>query len=151
MIGCKLQVSHCYAICMHCKFPFLVIFLQEREYFKKAAENDDPNGHGNYNLGVLYLKGLGVKKDTKIASRYFIIAANAGQPKAFYQLAKMFQKGIGLKKDLMMVGHSYFVFLYIVLRLGTSLFLHCLHGVSTSFLGSLTKFCYLYFQMIRFI
>lgn len=82
-------------------------YTKAREYFKKAAENDDPNGHGNYNLGVLYLKGLGVKKDTKTASRYFITAANAGQPKAFYQLAKMFQKGIGLKKDLMMATTLY--------------------------------------------
>lgn len=51
----------------------------------------------------MYLKGIGVKKDVKLACKYFIVAANAGQPKAFYQLAKMFHTGIGLKKNLPMV------------------------------------------------
>lgn len=40
----------------------------------------------------------------KIACKCFIVAANAGQPKAFYQLAKMFHTGVGLKKDLPMVS-----------------------------------------------
>lgn len=51
----------------------------------------------------MYLKGLGVKRDLKIATKYFALAANAGQPKAFYQLAKMFHTGVGLKKNLHMV------------------------------------------------
>ncbi|KAL5973342.1 ERAD-associated E3 ubiquitin-protein ligase component hrd3a [Asimina triloba] len=67
-------------------------FTKAKEYFEKAAENDEPGGH--YNLGVLYLKGIGVKRDVKTACKHFITAANAGQPKAFYQLAKMFQTGI---------------------------------------------------------
>ena len=76
--------------------------LQAKEYFEKAANNDDAGGH--YNLGVMHLKGIGVKKDVKIACKYFILAANAGQPKAFYQLAKMFHTGVGLKKNLPMVN-----------------------------------------------
>lgn len=76
--------------------------LQAKEYFEKAAENEDAGGH--YNLGVLYLKGIGVKRDVKVACQYFMVAANAGQPKAFYQLAKMFHTGVGLKKDLTMVN-----------------------------------------------
>lgn len=75
--------------------------MQAREYFEKAADNGDPSGH--YNLGVLYLKGIGVKKDLRHATQYFFVAANAGQPKAFYQLAKMFHSGGGLKKNLEMV------------------------------------------------
>lgn len=55
-------------------------------------------------MGVLYLKGIGVKRDVKLACQYFMVAANAGQPKAFYQLAKMFHTGIGFKKDLTMVN-----------------------------------------------
>ncbi|ONK75263.1 uncharacterized protein A4U43_C03F15050 [Asparagus officinalis] len=69
-----------------------------KEYFEKAAENKDFGG--NYNLGVLYLKGIGVRRDVSLACKYFLTAANAGQPKALYQVAKMFQKGIGLKKNL---------------------------------------------------
>ena len=75
--------------------------MQAKEYFEKAAENEEAGGH--YNLGVMFLKGIGVKKDVKLACKYFIVAANAGQPKAFYQLAKMFHTGIGLKKNIPMV------------------------------------------------
>lgn len=75
---------------------------QAKEYFEKAADNDDAGGR--YNLGVMYLKGIGVKKDVKMACNFFILAANAGQPKAFYQLAKMFHTGVGLKKNIPMVN-----------------------------------------------
>lgn len=49
-----------------------------------------------------------MKRDVKLACKYFIMAANAGQPKAFYQLAKMFQTGIGLKKNLKTVSSNFF-------------------------------------------
>lgn len=75
---------------------------QAKEYFEKAAANEEAGGF--YNLGVMYLKGLGVKRDLKLATNNFAVAANAGQPKAFYQLAKMFHTGVGLKKNLPMVG-----------------------------------------------
>lgn len=75
--------------------------MQAKEYFQIAAEHKEPGGH--YNLGVLYLKGLGVKRDVVMACNLFLVAANAGQPKALYQVAKLFQKGIGLKKNLQMV------------------------------------------------
>lgn len=76
--------------------------IQAKEYFEKAAENDESGGH--YNLGVMYLKGIGVKRDVKKACTHFIMAANAGQPKAFYQLAKMFHTGVGLKRNIPMVN-----------------------------------------------
>jgi TPR repeat protein len=79
----------------------LILWLDEqaKEYFKKAAETGD--SHGHYNMGILYLKGLGVKKDVKEACKHFLTAANKGHPKAFYQLAKMQQRGIpGLKRDV---------------------------------------------------
>ncbi|KAG9143870.1 hypothetical protein Leryth_011520, partial [Lithospermum erythrorhizon] len=75
-------------------------FTKAKEYFEKAADNEEAGGF--YNLGVMYLKALGVKRDIKLASKYFIMAANVGQPKAFYQLAKMFQTGVGLKKNIPM-------------------------------------------------
>ena len=77
--------------------------MQAIEYFAKAANLHDPRGH--YNPGVMYLKGIGVKKDVKIAFKYFIEAANAGQPEVIYRLAKMFHTGEGLsKKNLPMVN-----------------------------------------------
>ncbi|CAI0400418.1 unnamed protein product [Linum tenue] len=85
--------------------PTRAILCQAKEYFEKAAENDEPGGH--YNLGVMFLKGIGVKRDIRLACQYFIVAANAGQPKAFYQLAKMFHTGVGLKKNLPMATALY--------------------------------------------
>jgi SEL1 protein len=82
-------------------FVFNFSCMQAKEYFQIAAEHKEPGGH--YNLGVLYLKGLGVKRDVVMACNLFLVAANAGQPKALYQVAKLFQKGIGLKKNLQMV------------------------------------------------
>lgn len=80
-------------------------YTKAKEYFEMAAENEDAGGH--YNLGVMHLKGIGVKKDVKLACRYFIGAANMGQPKAFYQLAKMFHTGVGLKKNVPMASALY--------------------------------------------
>lgn len=74
--------------------------FQAREYFKKAADNSDPDGL--YNLGVLYLRGLGLKQDVREARRHFMLAVNISKlrhPKALYQLARMHQKGNGVKKD----------------------------------------------------
>ena len=78
------------------------MLLQAREYFKLAADNKEAGGH--YNLGVLYLKGIGVKRDIMEACNHLLQAVNAGHPKAIYQVAKLFQKGIGLKKNLHMVN-----------------------------------------------
>lgn len=76
--------------------------MQAKEYFEKAAENGEAGGF--YNLGVMYLKGIGVKRDVKLATKYLTTAFDAGQPKAFYQLAKMFQTGVGYKKNVPLVS-----------------------------------------------
>ncbi|KAI4326281.1 hypothetical protein MLD38_031610 [Melastoma candidum] len=80
-------------------------YTKAKEYFEKAAANEEAGGC--YNLGVMYLKGIGVTRDVKLACKYFMIAANAGQPKAFYQLAKIFHTGIGLKKNSAMATLLY--------------------------------------------
>lgn len=56
-------------------------------------------------------KGIGVKRDVNLARKCFIVAANAGQPKAFYQLAKMFHTGVGLKQNLATVNPLLTVFI----------------------------------------
>lgn len=52
-----------------------------------------------YYLGMLYLKGIGVKRDVKQATKYFLVASNAGLPKGMYQIAKMLHAGAELKKN----------------------------------------------------
>lgn len=72
---------------------------QAREYFQRAVEANNVDGY--YNLGILYLKGLGVDKDYARARNLLLDAANRGHPKARYYLAKMLHKGLaGMKKDL---------------------------------------------------
>ncbi|MED6137693.1 hypothetical protein PIB30_067322 [Stylosanthes scabra] len=77
-------------------------YTKAKEYFEKAADNDEFGGH--YNLGVMYLKGIEVKRDVKLACNFFVVAANHGQPKAFYQLAKIFHIGVEFKKNIPLVG-----------------------------------------------
>lgn len=72
---------------------------QAREYFQRAAESSNVDGF--YNLGILYLKGLGVEKDYARARDLLVDAANKGHSKARYYLAIMLHKGsAGMKKDL---------------------------------------------------
>lgn len=73
--------------------------MQGREFFEKVAENEDLSG--SYHLGMLYLNGIGVKRDVKKATKYLVRAANdGGLPKATYQIAKMLHTGTVLKKNL---------------------------------------------------
>ncbi|CAN6852561.1 unnamed protein product, partial [Brassica oleracea] len=65
--------------------------------FLKVSDSVDPSGM--YYLGMLYLKGIGVKRDVKKATKYFLVASNAGLPKAMYQIAKMVHAGAELKKN----------------------------------------------------
>lgn len=71
--------------------------MQARECFEKVSDSEDPSGM--YYLGMLYLKGNGVKRDVKQATKYFLVASNAGLPKAMYQIAKMLHAGAELKKN----------------------------------------------------
>lgn len=85
----------------------LSFFLQAKEYFQKAADNKVAGGY--YNLGVLYLRGIGVERNVTLACHYLLLAANGGQPKALYQVAKMFQRDIGFKRNLIMVNFQFLI------------------------------------------
>jgi len=52
-----------------------------------------------YNLGVMYEKGKGVKKNLKKAKKWFQFAAEQGVVKAQYKLGLMYGKGKGVAKD----------------------------------------------------
>ena len=80
---------------------------QAKEYFQSAAEAGNVDGF--YNLGILYLKGLGVEKDYARARELLVDAANRQHPKARYHLANMLHKGLaGMKKDLAHVSADVF-------------------------------------------
>ena len=52
-----------------------------------------------YNLGVLYLKGKGVKVNLKKAMKLFEFAAEQGVVKAQNKLGLMYVKGMGVEQD----------------------------------------------------
>ena len=52
-----------------------------------------------YNLGVMYEKGKGVKENLKKAKKWFQFAAEQGVVKAQYSLGLMYGKGKGVAKD----------------------------------------------------
>ncbi len=52
----------------------------------------------NY-VGMLYLYGDHVEKDSKIAFQYLLSAANNGHKDAIFQVAEMYSSGMGVAKD----------------------------------------------------
>ncbi|KAF7249444.1 hypothetical protein EYD10_05221 [Varanus komodoensis] len=66
-------------------------------YFQKAAEKGFANAQ--FQLGVMYHTGSGVKKDFKLAFQYFYLASQNGQPLAIYYLAQMYATGTGVLRS----------------------------------------------------
>ncbi len=66
-------------------------------WFGQAANRGIPNAQ--YNLGVLYHQGLGVKTDINKAIDLYKQAASAGHPEAQYNLGIAYIEGIGVPYD----------------------------------------------------
>lgn len=65
-----------------------------REWKAAASQGQ---AEAQYNLGLLYLKGLGVTKDPAEAFRWFHLAADQGQADAQFQVGLMREKGVGVQ------------------------------------------------------
>ena len=52
-----------------------------------------------YFLGVMYLKGLGVLQDYKMAAKWNALAAEQGFAKAQFYLGNMYRKGEGVSRN----------------------------------------------------
>ncbi|XP_053236576.1 protein sel-1 homolog 2 isoform X7 [Podarcis raffonei] len=63
------------------------------KYFHKAAEKG--YAQAQFQLGLMYHNGSGVKRDYKLAFHYFYLASQNGQPLAVYHLAEMYATGMG--------------------------------------------------------
>jgi len=50
--------------------------------------------------GYGHLTGDGAPRDATLAAKFFLEAAQAGEPQAQYQLGSMFMDGLGLPRDL---------------------------------------------------
>ena len=57
------------------------------------------NASGQYNLGVMYDKGLGVLQDYKTAVKWYRLSAEQGYAPAQYNLGLMYYYGEGVIED----------------------------------------------------
>ncbi len=67
------------------------------ELWMPLAEEDNPDAQ--YNLGLLYMKGLGVEKSDRRALVWFVRAGNNGLADAQYNAGVMFYLGRGVYPD----------------------------------------------------
>lgn len=74
------------------------VFKRSFDCFRRAANQDDPNGL--YNLGSCYARGLGCEKDEIKAFNCFKRAAQAGHPEALNNMGACYREGMSVAKDL---------------------------------------------------
>jgi TPR repeat protein len=76
---------------------------QKGDYMAAAREwrplAEEGSAAAQYNLGLLYLDGHGVPKDTAEAARWFTRAAEQGYTQAQHNLGAMYGTGQGVKRD----------------------------------------------------
>ena len=88
------------------------IYYEEQDYkyafylWTKSAEQG--NADAQYNLGVMYYHGQGVKQDEKKAFYLWTKSAEQGHADAQYNLGIMYENGDGVKKDLKQAFIFYF-------------------------------------------
>jgi len=85
---------------------------EKRKEYKQAYECYQQSANGGYyraltNIGLLYLRGLGVEQDKIEACKYLLQAAQKGHARAQYNLATMLRHGDGIEKDLVQALNWY--------------------------------------------
>ena len=78
-------------------------YIKKKEY-KQAyillkQESKKGNAQAQFNLGVMYYDGQGVKQDYKKAREFFQKSANQGFAEAQFNLGIMYDNGQGVKQD----------------------------------------------------
>lgn len=66
-------------------------------YFSKSSTLG--NTEGTFNLGILYMFGLGARKDESCANEYFLEAANKNHAEAQFRLGESYRQGRGVSKN----------------------------------------------------
>jgi TIR domain/Sel1 repeat len=70
---------------------------QAMQWYQKAAAQGDPNAE--YDVGILYDKGLGVPQDRGQAMQWFQKAAARGDAPAEYKIGQYYRAGLGVAQD----------------------------------------------------
>lgn len=63
-----------------------------------SAEGGDPRAQ--FELGLRYSEGEGVKKNAKEAAKWMLRAAQSGLPPAQYRMGVLYERGLGVPRDM---------------------------------------------------
>lgn len=78
--------------------------LQLKEMIEKAEQGDV---NAQWELGLKFYKGEGVKRNYTLAAHYFKLAAERGYPFAQYNLGKLYDNGQGVTQDYTIAAHYF--------------------------------------------
>jgi uncharacterized protein len=67
-------------------------------YFLKSIERNNKDAY--YDLAVCYEKGIGVKKNYKVAFDCYLNAALLGDKQALYEIGRCYYYGVGVPKNI---------------------------------------------------
>ena len=85
--------------------------LENKEYdkalFYLSYEANLGDDRAQYNLGIIYKKGLGLKANDNEAFRWFFLSADQGNILANYALGNAYSKGEGINKNYLLAFKSY--------------------------------------------
>ena len=73
-------------------------YKEALKYYHKAAEKRQT--HAEFQLGVMYARGLGVSQDWKTAYEWWHKAANGGHPDAQINMGLVSREGIYVSRDM---------------------------------------------------
>lgn len=77
------------------------------ETLRRAAESDSSASAMNV-LGIAFMQGIGVERDTKMAIHWFEQAGSHGYHEAYHNLGMMYKSGsAGLQQDFIMASHYF--------------------------------------------
>eukprot|EP00729_Bicosta_minor_P018019 gene18019-biopygen22193 len=88
--------------CPTCRAPFSVSEEEDYKRCWKLVHDRSPGRHtpvAQYNLGIMYENGAGVKQDHVEAVKWFRKSAEAGYAPAQYTLGNMYDTGKGVEQD----------------------------------------------------
>lgn len=72
----------------------------ETDFAQIKQDAQRGNAAAQYNLGVMYNQGLGVRQDYTLARQWYEKAASQGHAKAQVNLGMMYEGGLGVRQDL---------------------------------------------------
>ena len=76
------------------------VWADDVSYFKETLQAaEQGNAQAQYNLGVMYEQGQGVRQDVAQAAQWFRKAAEQGFAEAQYNLGVMHANGLGVRQN----------------------------------------------------